>query len=444
MMVCYVCDANNWGSQGALHTKSEILVCQTCGNVAHRVEPDADRAAKMRDYYRHSYRGRIGFANLLTTTNKLNYVNGFLRELLAARAPNKNGGKRMACVDIGCATGYIPAALRRRGHRATGCELTLTMRRFTEAYYGIPITEDLVTKRQYDLLSAYHVLEHLPEPDKRLAEWAAAMAPEGRMLISTPEWFDSLEENSGADMVDFEHLFHKDHINVFSARSLQNLFAKAGLVIEKEDHFTYGQTYLLRRWDGVEPRPAVIFEDPKERSADLSKAKKAIDLYMRGDYNAAKGVWRKFPEAWLKLIMEVQGKDPESQALMWDEIRPFLGDNARCSRTMAIWLYRNDRHEAAIKVLEDLAERKPTADVFVWLGWCYAEVGRPVDAMKAMERAAVIDPTKWAECMDWVCNLASKMPTWDERAVEEFKNEAARRATGAPELTDNVMDEVAA
>ena len=175
-MICYVCASDNWypvtvdrqvpgGVPGEtkpspIHSTSKIIVCKNCGNACHEV--DVTTEEKLKDFYRKEYRACPDTRNLMTTTRKLNYVMVFLRDFLKDK-------KGLVIGDVGCATGYLVNAFRQLGHRATGSELTLTYRRFAEHYYGVPVTEELETKHRYDLIVIYHVLEHLMEPDKKLA-----------------------------------------------------------------------------------------------------------------------------------------------------------------------------------------------------------------------------------------------------------------------------------
>lgn len=445
-MRCYICDSvEQFHSMGHFSPRAgvdprELLVCKPCGNICYRVDPSTE--AKMLDFYRYGYRPAPTSENIRTTENKKNYIRLFLKEILEARNPKKTG-KPMTTVDIGCATGYVPNFLRKLGHRATGTEYTVQYRRMAEHFYGIPITEQVEKKRKYDLITIYHVLEHMMEPDKKLADFTDCLAEDGRMMVSVPEWLNACEEASGQEMKSFEHLFHVDHINVFTEQSMKNIIAKCGLMIEKENRVTYGQTYMLRRATPEEKAAAkIVVENWEKVVADILRCKAAIEAYQKRDYRTAIGLWPKFPEAHLTYILDVNGKDPAMQAQMFEEIKPILGENVRVKRAVGIWLYRNARHKEAITVFEDLMNVRPTADILVWLAWCYAETGNHKASMGAMQRAAAIDPTKWSECMNWILEESVKVPTWDERARNEYADQIVSKAMKdvMPVLTDHFMD----
>ncbi len=434
---CYCCDSTSWHSTGKLHAESEILVCKTCGNVAHKV--DVSQEENLKQFYRHEYRPAPNHMNLLTTTHKRVYIGRFLQKFLDERDPKKTG-KAMITGDVGCATGYIPAWLRGLGHRATGCELTSSYRRFAEHFYGVPVPEELEPKHKYDLITIYHVLEHLMDPDKKLAHYRSLLADDGRIMVSTPEWFDVLEEASGSSINSFEHLFHKNHINVFSATSLKNLFVKVGLEIVQEDHLQYGQTYLLKK---CEPGPLKVMETCEGQVEKLDRAKKAILYHSQGRHEMALDAWKRFPEAWLALAMGKEAKDPEKQRDIFDRAIHTLPDNMRLMIAYATWLYQREDLAGAIKAFKVVDANKPNEVVSIFMGYCYAKMGRYQESAKCFYSASEINPTKWVECMDNICAIAVKQPNWEERGLQAIAQKAVKDAVGSgdgPKFNDPALD----
>jgi tetratricopeptide (TPR) repeat protein len=423
---------------GKFHAESEIIVCKTCGNVAHRV--DVSKEEELKEFYRHKYRPAPTHMNLVTTTHKRMYIARFLQDFLDEREPRK-AGRPMITGDVGCATGYIPGWLRTLGHRATGCELTVAYRRFAEAFYGIPVPEELEPKHRYDLITVYHVLEHLMEPDKKLARYRELLADDGRMLISTPEWFDVLEEAAGSPVQSFEHLFHKNHINVFSATSLKNLFARVGLEIVKEDHVQYGQTYLLKK---CEPQALKVLEPWEVQVDKLERIKKAIAYHTTGRHELALDAWKRFPEAWIALAHGKEAKDPEKQADIFQRGLTVMPDNMRLALAYATWLYMREDNAGALRAYEMIARVKPNETVSIFMGYCLNKLGRHKEAVKAFYEASEMNPMKWAECMDNICAVAVRQPNWEDRAraaLQETLMKGAEERGEAPKFADPFLDQ---
>lgn len=434
-MKCYVCEADKFKEIEKIHSQSKIVICQVCGNCAHLKEPADEQ--KMLDYYRKEYRAAPDYRNLVTTAHKQFYIQLFLAEFLTKAKTEK---RVLVCGDVGSATGYIPNFLRRNGHKATGCELTLTFRRFSEHFYGIPLTEELETKHKYDLITIYHVLEHMIEPDKKLAHYVSLLSDGGHIMVSTPEWFYTLEESSGKAFEGFEGFFAKDHINLFSKQSIHNLFSKCGLVIEKEDHIQYGQTYLLRKAVPNEKTEIILHENPVTVEENLWKQKKASDLFMQKKFREAIDMWPCFPDAWLHWILDVHGKEPNEQTRLFEEAKKHLENNARTRLSLGIWCYQQQKYKEALELFSWVMNYRPSEDIVMYMGWCHSIMGNKKEAMNAFFKCAEMNPQKWIEAMNWVCAEASKMPTWDERAMEELKNQIASKVVQKPQLVDPHMD----
>lgn len=410
-MICPNCGSNDWHDT-KLHPKSKLLICKPCGGCWHEVDPANEK--KMREYYRVNYRkDKVpGQANILTTTNKKNYVQIFLKDFLA-------GKKGLTIGDVGAATGYLLHHFKEMGHNVTGSEWTTTYRRFSEHYYGIPLTEELETKHRYDLIIMYHTFEHMMEPDKKLAHYKSLLKEGGHMLISTPRWFYIADESALGKWHSFENFLHPDHINVFSRESLLNQFRKAGLRVIKEDEMSYGQTYLLEQCN-VEP---IIPESWEGQLDSLKRLKAADELFRNGKKKDAVDLFYNFPDAHLALLTDDWGKDREKQADYYEGLLAKHPQSRKLQMAWGGWLYQGQRYEESLKVMLDVMEHSPNADLCVFVAWCYSMLGDHKQAMSYFNWAQNLNPLKWGECIDGICREACQIPAWDERAVEQLKNE---------------------
>ena len=421
-MRCYVCDkVGDWhrptikknGKEVPIHSEMITQICRNCGSACHDV--DVSKEAEIKEYYRKSYRPQPSLVNLITTTHKQNYVQVFMRDFLKA-----NRERHMIVGDVGAATGYLCNFFKLLGHKPTGCELTLTYRRMSEHYYGIPLSEELEPKHKYDLIVVYHVLEHLMNPDKKLAHYVSLLADGGHMLIAVPEWFDFIDEAAGIPIQSFDNLFHKNHINLFSRTSVRNLFRKCGLEVVKEDLVQYGQTYLLRKRDSPVIDGWLTKEDYNEISRIMINQKTAIDdLFILGKYREAFELYPRFPEAWLNYIFNKNLKDMAKQTDLFAEASKVIGDSLRFVLARGQWHYQYGRMAEAIEDMRKVCDVKPNEDTFMFLGYAYAQLGMPNEAMHSMNQAQAMDPRKWQEANTWILNQVANMPTWDERALIE-------------------------
>jgi len=428
-MKCAICEGTDWHWRKDLNPHKEVGICKGCGFVSFKIEEGEEE--KIKEFYRNNYRNEPNSGNIITTTRKLNYIKMFLSEWLKDK-------KNLICADYGAATGYLCDWFRRIGHKATGCELTKGYRRFSEHYYGVPLTEKLETKHKYDIVVFYHTLEHLIAPEEKLNEVLALLQDGGVVMVSVPEWFFELHNLAQIGKLTIDNYFHKNHINCFSRKSAHNLFAKCGFKVIKEDYQTLGQTYLLQKTDKPEEIQKENWEDINKK---IDKIKSAIDLFHQKKYKEAKNIWYNFPEAHLNFIFDIIKKDPERQQHELTEImKTELSESVKIITAYAVWCYQNTKYEEALKLLDRAIAIAPNEDMFVYVGWCFDRLGKHPEAMRAFSKAMQINPQKWTECINWMGHSACQMPTWDERAEAEVKEQLFKKANPKINLSDPAME----
>jgi tetratricopeptide (TPR) repeat protein len=418
-MKCIICNSSDLHSEKNLHSTSELMFCRACGAAMHNI--DNRKENDLLDYYRKDYRNKPNHMNLITTQNKQNYISHFLREFLSSAKEQK---KRLKCVDIGAATGYLPAFLRQLTHNATGTEYGLGFRRFSQNFYGISLSEEINKNEKYDLISIYHVLEHMQNPVQKIKQYRELLNEDGKMLISTPCWFGVIDLPSPNS--DFDDYFHKDHINLFSKASLKNLFKLCGLKIEKEDSFVYGQTYLLSR---REPSNDIDTEDWQIQSDKTKKIKSALDLLASNKPKEAIEEYFEFPSAHIQLIMGSFSKERERQKESFEDLQKnhsSLFGNRAIQNAYSTWLFQGQEYQKAIEAFNELLKKTPDSNILMNLGLAYYLSGKKYEALGCFLEVSRQNPTRWAEAMNWVCQSASEIELPEEVAQKAvFENAQA-------------------
>lgn len=91
-------------------------------------------------------------------------------------------------LDYGAGSGQLVAQLRARGVQADGLEFSAQARQFCEQARGFKLLSDLraVQDEQYAFISMIEVIEHLTELQETLAELRRVLAPDGMLLVTTP------------------------------------------------------------------------------------------------------------------------------------------------------------------------------------------------------------------------------------------------------------------
>lgn len=134
-------------------------------------------------------------------------------------------------LDIGCNRGLMLEAARRQGWQVTGVEISPESANRARADYHLTVystLEELDPQKRFDLVTAWHVLEHTLDPVLFLQQAAARLRPGGILAIQIPA-FDFLEEirrrNQLGSMVCAVHNFY------FTSASLRFVLEKAGVSV---------------------------------------------------------------------------------------------------------------------------------------------------------------------------------------------------------------------
>lgn len=153
-------------------------------------------------------------------------------EMLKASLPNKK------LLDFGCgAAGFLSKA-RQLAAEVVGIEPERRVRdHWGNAIRIFPSADD--TDGGYDLITAFHVIEHLPDPRATLKMLAARMADDGRLVIEVPSSEDALLTLYDCEAFQ-KFTYWSQHLYLFNAETLRHLAIQAGLkVIAIEQYQRY-------------------------------------------------------------------------------------------------------------------------------------------------------------------------------------------------------------
>lgn len=153
---------------------------------------------------------------------------------------------RGRALDIGCASGQFLEALRRRGWEVQGVETNedavkrARQRLGLDVFHG-QLQEANFPDRRFDLVTMWHVLEHVHEPVQTLIEIARITRPGGVLFLTLPDP-DSLEAQifgrfwAGWDV--------PRHLHIFSKPVIERMLAETGWQ-KTETIYITGRLWLL-------------------------------------------------------------------------------------------------------------------------------------------------------------------------------------------------------
>jgi 2-polyprenyl-3-methyl-5-hydroxy-6-metoxy-1,4-benzoquinol methylase len=144
-------------------------------------------------------------------------------------------------LDIGCGDGEFLDGLQRLGWECHGTELTEVTARRASAVPGLRIrtgalAADAYEPGRFDVISLWHVLEHLHDPDRTLRDCARWLGDRGLLLLAVPNLESWQARAFGGAWFHLDPPFHLHH---FAPRSLARALAGAGFEVLETRHLSW-------------------------------------------------------------------------------------------------------------------------------------------------------------------------------------------------------------
>lgn len=263
------CPACN-GTTGSLLTQRDgksgqpltVLQCAGCG--LGRVDPlptAEDLARWYASHYREEYKA--------ATAPRLPHV------LRAARIAAERWGWASAqadfvhprrSLDVGASSGEFVYLLTRIGVDATGIEPHAGYARFAHQTLGLDVRQgpladwvDRLEHESFELVSMFHVLEHLADPLGALGAMGRILTPGGLLYIEVPD---------ASRMGSPRNTFFRAHTLYFTANTLRALAEAAGFAVVANNFDEHDNLrVLLRRAPANAPRAGWLPSDALRRAA---------------------------------------------------------------------------------------------------------------------------------------------------------------------------------
>ncbi|TVR92374.1 MAG: class I SAM-dependent methyltransferase [Spirochaetaceae bacterium] len=200
--------------------------CSRCGHVYQNPQPSfQDLEARYADaYFTYELENDELFFDLMI--KGLSDI-GF-EQRVAALAPR-------SFLDIGCATGMLPAYFAQRGFSAEGVELCEPAARYGREQRGVPIFNGTLEQAafsdgRFGVVHASHLIEHLRDPLAFLQECRRIIAPNGYLVLVTPDTHGLQARLFGSRW----RSAIADHLHLFGRRNLCQLLSDCGFTVEEQ------------------------------------------------------------------------------------------------------------------------------------------------------------------------------------------------------------------
>ncbi len=136
---------------------------------------------------------------------------------------------RGTLLDVGAAGGAFVLEAGLAGFAASGLEPVPAFARHAREVVGVDVRDgrvDDVAPRSADVITLWHVLEHLPDPLGGLRQLAAGLRPGGHLVAEVPNLASSAAAMQGTR---WTHLDIETHVSHFTPATLRAALRAAGL-----------------------------------------------------------------------------------------------------------------------------------------------------------------------------------------------------------------------
>ena len=216
---CLLCNSAKFTNY---YTKFKIPVvkCVKCGLIFSKKKPKNFNDLYSGDEY-------LNFNLKSYQKNRIYRMNRFGKERVKILQNFKKKGKLL---DIGCGNGWFLEAAKKKYSRCAGVEFSDSLRNWLESNLKVKTYKEigLVKNKTYDIVTAFDLIEHVPDPKAFLKQMKSKLKKGGIILIYTPNveslGFDFLREKNNL-------LCPPCHLTYFSKNTFHKLSKECGLKI---------------------------------------------------------------------------------------------------------------------------------------------------------------------------------------------------------------------
>ena len=254
LTACPVCDHRQ--ARAFTLGPAALRACAACGTVY--AAEYADHGEVFTDGYLQGGGSQFGID--LSHPRFQAYLADVQEQRFAFLAPLAPARPRV--LDVGCGTGEFLLAARRRGWEGQGVDPVEASARIARErgldVLAATLEESGLPERSYDLVCAFHVLEHMPAAAPFLSTLARWARPGGHVVVESPNWASVLRRRSGARWI---HLRPLEHLVHFTPETVGLAMRRAGLEPVRTGTSSYlsrlhtldDATSSLARWSWQRP-----------------------------------------------------------------------------------------------------------------------------------------------------------------------------------------------
>ena len=134
-------------------------------------------------------------------------------------------------LDIGCGTGDFLVVGQKSGWQTTGVETNIKAKLLAEnKNITVFETSQNLENQSFDIITMWHVLEHVYDVDAQISELKRLLKPNGTIIIAVPNYKSFDAKFYGRHWAAFDVPRHLSH---FSKSSIKIIFERQGMFVKK-------------------------------------------------------------------------------------------------------------------------------------------------------------------------------------------------------------------
>ncbi len=229
---CCICPVCGQAATPRIPGPPSTVLCMSCGLEAlGSFPPSKDRES----FYQENYYSEETGARFL----KLFEWPFVLFRWLRFRAISRRSARCGAIVDVGCGRGDLLETFKTHGWEVLGTQLSRTAARAAKERRGIEVVcgelpQLGLPRGRYDVVTFFHVLEHLAAPQAYLAAARELLKDDGLLVVEVPDCSSPGFRILGARSFCFDY---PHHLIFFTHNSLGSLLKRAGFEIVGTSRF---------------------------------------------------------------------------------------------------------------------------------------------------------------------------------------------------------------
>ncbi|HEY7087508.1 MAG TPA: class I SAM-dependent methyltransferase [Tepidisphaeraceae bacterium] len=232
--------------------------CRGCGLIFNSPRLDLDELARLygRNYYFFLRKDSREFSRIVSMYQRT--VALIDNDGLVSHSARRS-------LDVGCGRGYFPAVLKRLGWDAAGVEISPEAAEYAKSKFGLDVFTGTIEQyrtspsaRQFPLVTAIDVIEHVPDPQAFIAAAAACVEPGGWLIIDTP---NGAAQNITSQGVAWKG-FNPFHIYLFSIDNLAGILSRHGMGVDRSFSYSNNSSSISLRDRAIHGLKAVGMLSP--------------------------------------------------------------------------------------------------------------------------------------------------------------------------------------